>query len=382
MLEYGLKGEKKMNYILIAIILIGIIYNIIQFVKGKKEQSFIGMMFATGLTILNQASGDWQDTMVKIIAIICKRTDINQFTGEFNIYYFFFGAILMIIAIIFKFNSKRKVCVLNINGYMKQRIEPYLKNRKDIINDFRERDLNFVNIYKKIFCNRLDEESYECILEQIEEQVNAFKNETIELKRGYTGIAPIPFIMYAGTFFDREKIDEYYEFDKIDAKDYYKLDNSKTKKYPKLKLKNKLEELDVNKGNLVLAISITKKISDSQLKQFDNECNIVKFEVDKPYDNTIKYKKQLNEYVNTIFDTIEEISQKLDHIKTINIVCSSQSCLALEIGRRSVDSTRIPQIVSYQFENQSDIKYPWGVVINGKNKGKLIKVEDVKKINV
>lgn len=188
--------------------------------------------------------------------------------------------------------------------------------------------------------------------------------------------------MYAGTFLEREKIDEYYEFDKMDSKDYYKLENKKTKRYPKLKLKTKLDELDTNKSNLVISIATTKKITDGQLEQFVNECNIVKFEVDSPYDNTIKYKSQFNEYVNIIFDTIEEISQKLNHIKTINIVCSSQSCLALEIGKRSVDTTRIPQIVSYQFENQSNIKYPWGIVINGKNKGNLIKAEEVKEINV
>lgn len=370
-----------MNYIFIGIILLGIIYILVKFIKGKKEQSFIAVVFTAGIAILNQASGNWQDTLVKIIAIICKRTDINGLTEEFNLYYFFFGAILIMVAIILNFYSRKKVCVLNINGYLNQKIEPYLKKNKDFRSDFREREINFINIYNK-FRNKLDTEDCECILEKIEEEVKAFKNETIELKRGYTGIAPIPFIMYAGTFLEREKIDEYYEFDKMESKDYYKLENKKTKRYPKLKLKTKLDELDTNKSNLVISIATTKKITDGQLEQFVNECNIVKFEVDSPYDNTIKYKKQLNEYINIIFDTIEEISQKLNHIKTINIVCSSQSCLALEIGKRSVDTTRIPQIVSYQFENQSDIKYPWGIVINGKNKGNLIKSEEVKEINV
>ena len=381
MLEYGLKGEKQMNYIFVGIILLGIIYILVKFIKGKKEQGFIAMIFTTGVAILNQASGNWQDTLVKIIAIIWQRTDINELTEEFNLYYFFFGAFLIITAIILNLCSRKKVCVLNINGYLNQKIEPYLKKDKNFRNDFREREINFINIYNK-FRNKLDREDCECILEKIEEEVKAFKNETIELKRGYTGIAPIPFIMYAGTFLEREKIDEYYEFDKTDSNDYYKLENKKTKSYPKLNLKTKLEDLDTNKNNLVIAISTTKKITDGQLEQFADECNIIKLEVDSPYDNTIKYKKQLNEYVNIIFDTIEEISQKLNHIKTINIVCSSQSCLALEIGKRSVDTTRIPQIVSYQFENQSDIKYPWGIVINGRNKGNLINVEDVKKINV
>lgn len=371
-----------MNFILIAIVICGTIYVGFKFINGKKNESFVGTVFTAGASFISIASGDWQDTLVKIVAIINNRNDINELVEDFNLYYFFFGVFLTIVAIILNCYSKRKVCVLNINGYMRQRIETYFKKKKDVINDFREREINFVNIYKKIFCNKFDKESCECILEQIEEQVNAFKNETIEGKRGYTGIAPIPFIMYAGTFLEREEIDEYYEFDKIDKKDYYKLEHKKNKKYPKLNLKTKLEEIDVNKSNLVIAVSITRNITDTQLKQFDEECNIIKLEVDKPYDNTIRYKEQLNEYVNSIFDIIEKISQKLNNIKTVNIVCSSQSCLALELGKRSVDSTRIPEIISYQFENQSDIKYPWGIVINGKNKGKLIKVEDVKEANV
>ena len=138
----------------------------------------------------------------------------------------------------------------------------------------------------------------------------------------------------------------------------------------------------MNKSNFVIAISITRNITDTQLKQFEEKFNIIKLEVDEPYDNKIRYKEQLNEYVNSIFDLIEKTSQMFNNIKSINVICSSQSCLALEMGKRSVDTTRIPEIISYQFENQSDIKYPWGIVINGKNKGKLIKVEDVKEVNV
>ena len=212
-----------MNYLLIAIIICGVLYIGFKFINGQKNESFVGTIFTAGGSFISLASGNWQDTLVKIVAIINNRNDINELVENFNLYYFFFGAFLIIVAIILRLYSKRKVCVLNINGYMRQKIEPYFKKKKDMINDFREREINFVNIYKKIFCNRLDRESCECILEEIEEQVNAFKNETIESKRGYTGIAPIPFIMYAGTFLGREEIDDYYEFDKIDTKDYYKL---------------------------------------------------------------------------------------------------------------------------------------------------------------
>ena len=189
--------------------------------------------------------------------------------------------------------------------------------------------------------------------------------------------------MYAGTFLDRVTINEYFEYDKIDSKDYYVLKNKKIKNYPKLELKTELDKLDKKKTNVVLAISITQKITDEQLKQFYEDCNIIKLEINNPHDNTIKYKPQLNQYVNTIFDVIEEISRTIPNIKIINIVCSCQSCLALEVGKRSIDSTRIPQIISYQFENQNtNIKYPWGIVINGDAKGKLIKVKEVAKNDV
>lgn len=226
-----------MNYILVAIIICGALYIGFKFINGKKEQSFLGTVFTAGLSLISLASGNWQDTILKIVAIINNRNDINELVEDFNLFYFFFGAFLIIVAIILYFYSKRKIYVLNINGYMRQRIEPYLKKKKDIINDFREREINFVNIYNKIFCNRLDKESCECILAEIEEQVNAFKNETIERKRGYTGIAPIPFIMYAGTLLERGEINYYYEFDKIDTNDYYKLEHKKNKKYSKLNLK-------------------------------------------------------------------------------------------------------------------------------------------------
>lgn len=372
-----------MNYFFVAIIItvIGILLFIFKYIKGKTEQSFISIIFTAGLTMVSLSSENWQDTLVKIVAIINHRNDIDKIIS-FNKYYFFFGIFFMLIAIGLYFYSKRKVCVLNINGYVRKKIEPYLKNKKDFRNDFREREINFVSIYNNIFCNKFDNDSFECILEEIREQVNAFKNETIEGKKGYTGIAPIPFIMYAGSFLEREKIDDYYEFDKIDSKDYYRLSDKKNKKYPKLDLQLQDENIDVNQKELVLVISITKKITDEQIKQFKNKGNVARLEIENPKDNAIKNKKQLSEYVNTIFDTIESLGQKINNIERVHVICSSQSCLALEIGKRSVDITRIPEIVSYQFENQSEVKYPWGIVINGKNKGMLIKTLGEREQNV
>ena len=40
------------------------------------------------------------------------------------------------------------------------------------------------------------------------------------------------------------------------------------------------------------------------------------------------------------------------------------------MGKRSIDDTRLPQMIIYQFEAQNEVKYPWGIKINGREKGK------------
>ena len=104
-----------MNIILIAIVICGTIYVGFKFINGKKNESFVGTVFTAGASFISLASGDWQDTLVKIVAIINNRNDINEIVEDFNLYYFFFGAFLIIVAIILNCYSKRKVCVLNIN---------------------------------------------------------------------------------------------------------------------------------------------------------------------------------------------------------------------------------------------------------------------------
>ena len=177
-------------------------------------------------------------------------------------------------------------------------------------------------------------------------------------------------------FLDRVKIDEYYEFDKIDTKNYYTLkDKSIMNKYPELKDCTNPNEFDESKNEVVVAVSLTRQITKTQLIQFIDSSNVIKFEVDNPDDNVITYKQQLNEYVNLIINKFEQLIRDYPNTMKIHFVYSGQSCLAFEIGKRCVDSTRIPQIISYQFENQNQIKYPWGIVMNGSHKGDLIRIE-------
>lgn len=256
------------------------------------------------------------------------------------------------------------------------RVETYIPTIKVQNSVFKEREIDFINIYQHLFSVKKDIDSFECIKAEIRDKVRAFRNETSKITKGYTGIAPIPFIMYAGTFLNRVKIDEYYEYDKIKTKTYYTLKNKTIlNKYPELKDCTNLNNFDENKSEIVVAVSLTSQITDSQLNQFIDKANIIKIEVDNPDDNIIKYKQQLDDYVNFIMDKFEQLTRDYPNTTKIHFVYSGQSCLAFEIGKRCVDSTRIPQVISYQFENQNQIKYPWGIVINGSYKGDLVRNE-------
>lgn len=359
--------------ILSLIIIVGIIVTVYKFIKNKKEDSFSSLLFTSGLGLVTAASSNNIDKALVALGVAKNYENASKLGGDFNIYYFCLGTFLIVISIVMFWGARNKLCILNINAYSHKKIESYLKHIKVSNYDFREREIDFVNIYNEIFSKRHDDESFECIKKELQEKVEAFKNETTDIKRGYTGIAPIPFIMYAGTYLERVIINKYYEFDKVKTQNYYVLSGKEDKSSSELKLKTNLDTLDMSKVEVVISISLTQPIVSAQLTQFV-AANIVEFSVDNCGDNIIRSVPQLESYTNLIFATIEEIGRRIPNLEKIHLVYSGQSCLALEMGKRCVDSTRIPQIISYQFETQGSVKYPWGIIINGQEKGKLIKV--------
>lgn len=365
-----------MNIIVISgLIIIALVSGIIiinQIKNYKKQESFVTMVFSTGISLVFTSSSDCIDKMLVGVGVVTKYENAIELGGDFNWAYFILGCILIFIGIIMFCFNKRKLYVLNINAYTSKRLENYISKLKTDNSDFREREIDFIQIYKRIFSKELDETSYECIKSEIEEKVTSFRSETANIKRGYTGIAPIPFVMYAGTFLDRVKIDNFYEFDKIESNNYYVLSLKKNKKFPELKLKTNITELDRSKNKVLLVISLTKEIENNVLNQFKLDFNIVRLSIDNPKDNAIRTVRQLENYTNFIFEKIEDIKCEIPNVE-LSIVYSGQSCLALEIGKRCFDSTRIPKIICYHYEYQNTIKYPWGIIMNGSEKGKLIK---------
>jgi hypothetical protein len=282
------------------------------------------------------------------------------------------GIVVFIIGLTMQYYSRHRLYILNINGYYEIQIENHMKDLGLSRFEFKEKEINFIKMYN----NGINEQRASDIVDEISHRVANFKNESLDVKRGYTGIAPVPFIMLAGTIFTRDSIQEFYEFDK--KKDhYYKLTSInrniknlfRKKIYPSLKLKTNIGNIDENAKEVVIAVSVTASIQPSALTQFS--APFVNLSIDSPHDNVIIYKEQLQDYRCKVYDTILEIQKKMPDLKRIHLLYCGQSCLAFEIGEM-VDDRRMIEIVSYHFNMQSSVKYPWGLVVNGESKGHLI----------
>lgn len=200
------------------------------------------------------------------------------------------------------------------------------------------------------------------ILKDIELQMNRFNREKGK-KRCFTGMAPIPFIIYAGTKHEGNDIKHYIEFDKSTQK-YVKLNNVKS--YPQLIVPK--TDCSSSVSEIVVSVSTTARITEADTKQFN--LPILNITLDKPKDNAIFSKKQLNDYVNRTVTAISELCKNND-ITTIHLLLATQPCFAYALGKSFITmQNRIPQIISYHYIAPS---YSVGIIVNGKSRGNIVR---------
>lgn len=120
---------------------------------------------------------------------------------------------------------------------------------------------------------------------------------------------------------------------------------------------------------LVIAISLTTQISDTDMVQFT--CPQINLALKTPKDYTIKYIDQLNQYAFTIYNLLNEAQTTFPNLKKIHLVYSGQSCLAFEVGKR-IEDRRWAEIINYHYERTTIKKYPWGIIINGTKAGQFV----------
>ncbi|WP_214784866.1 SAVED domain-containing protein [Exiguobacterium sp. S3] len=362
-------GSFIVNSIIVIVFIVGMVFTIKFFFANKKEQSISTVLITSGLSLTVSSFGNTWTNINRLFATIIlsgspnDAIEINSAFSQTQWVQLIVGIVLMVAGGYLLYFAKNKLFILNINAYYDKRIE---SNNKDIglsTFEFKEREIDLVRNYKNgITANTIKE-----VVEIIEEKTRSFRLESKGFKRGYTGIAPIPFVMLTGTYLQREKINEYFEFDRIQTEEFYKLKNRK--KYPALQIDKSLNEINANAEEFVIAVSLTKRITQEQMKQFKN-AEKVELYLKNPKDNAIRHKTQLFEYAQKIGEIIEEISASTS-CKKVHLLISSQSSLALEIGKR-IDNQRMAEITCYFFDIKQDTNYPWGIIMNGENKGEFI----------
>ncbi|HFE9702530.1 TPA: SAVED domain-containing protein [Clostridium perfringens] len=339
--------------------------------NSDKEKNLSTLFISSGIGLVLSSFASLTD---KIIDIINYLIGSNHIVSDNNYGSMTCGFILIAIGIYYNKNIRDRFFVLNFLSKDRRMISD-INVVKDLkLSDFklREHSIDIVRMFQD--GSNITKKSSDYIVDEIEEKANCFVNQSKEFERAFTGMGAIPYSILLGTYLSSTEINEYFEYDGHKKK-YYALKDKKTFKKDDFQKLDKID-LEINKKSIdvVVALSISYPVTDVALTQFDGK-DIIKIGVTTPKDNIIRSKEQLSNYVTEIVKTLEALKEDYSKLETVHLVGAIPSCLSIELGRRiSLRRNRLVRIISYQYISSSVPKYVWGIVVNGKDKGSLIKV--------
>ncbi len=363
------------SYLELLVILVFLVVFVIDKFARKKESTSDIILSLAVLYI----SKPFFDTQAVLLNWIQKRLDMTA--AESNLPDFicvFIGFILLILGIWLRKKERQvkiKLPVLNMLGMQYQ---AYVSQRgcenKLSKNEFDEKVIDFRILFDKT--GQISEGDNKKICEMIKNECSSFVSFTSNSECAYfTGMSPIPYEVYAGTFLNGSNVNEYLEFDSKNSKKFYKLEKtSATQKElisPNPFHINETENI-IESTELNLSIEVTSKISSGDLDQFQSLSSL-KIGLQQNKDNLIREIEQLNSLKNRISRLMEEYGKK--GINRIHITAAIPSCLAVEIGKEIVQlGNRLPEVIVYHYVRTSEKKYPFGLIVNGSRKGELYHV--------
>lgn len=349
-----------MNYTLIVLVGMILFFFVAECI-GKffnPDSSMSAGVIAAGVELIIASFPSILDNMVGLLSFSLTGQLSNDDVNKWSLTT---GIVLIIFGLYICKYMRDRFYVLNMFGLYSQREISEKKNIKNLkLDDFkvRERIIDFVNVFKM----GVNEDKNKIIVDKISDECNKFKERSKEFTIGFTGTAPIPYTILAGTYLTDCNIKKYFEWNREEER--FKVLLSRKKKYEFKSLK--IQEPDNKKANslsVIVAISTTKRIQMEQLRDFDNQ-DVIEIYLDDCKDNNIICVKQLQEYRKTILDELEKLGRDYHDLKQINLVASIPSCLSVEIGRMvAQNNNRIKKIVAYHFESQREKLYPFGIVI-------------------
>ena len=286
------------------------------------------------------------------------------------------GFMLILIGIVVVSKLRKRIYILNLFGINKKEISERNTLKQLKLQDYRvkEQIINIIPIFEDGLS--IDENLNKFITVLIQDGAISFHTRIGEDCGCFTGMAPIPYTIFAGTFLGSANLNRFFEYNRNSEDGYYELRKSKKlfeKKWPKLHEIETSAQGDTNISEVALAISVTHEISTEDLVQF-NDMPVVRLGLEDPQDNIIRNKEQLLEYKKVIHDYLDKIlRQRYPKIKKVHLVASIPSCLSIEIGRLiGMGKNRMPDIIAYHYIVSKEPRYLFGIYVSGNQKGSLI----------
>lgn len=349
---------------IVALIFFGIIIKKIwDAFFSNDEETIADKLIGGGITMLLATIPSSIDSLLQFLYDLLKVQKSANDDGLSLWWFVGLGLFLLILGVIMKFReASANYVILNMPGTIHHTKEDGMLKALNI-NNCDEIEISTANCQAEM--QKLSQASANVILKDIQSQMERFNRQS-HSKRCFTGMAPIPFIIYAGTKHTGNDIRYYLEFDKA-TQQYTKLNNEK--KYPKLKR----PELTTNTPNeIVVAVSTTALINEMNTSQFNMP--VFRLSIEAPKDNAIFSKRQLDEYVNETVTFISEVCKKNSNVVRVNLLLATQACFAYALGKALVlMQNRVPQIVSYHYIAPS---YKIGLIINGVTAGQIVKTQN------
>ena len=363
------------NVIIIVVIVGFVLLAVFQLLFEKTDKNIGRSIISLGTALVLSAIPSALELYTSLFSSVLKiNVPILNNSESFTIICILLGILLIVFGCFVFYKIHNPVHILNMVGSSKREINNSENEKKLHIAEYKIKE-QVVDIMP-IFGNgeKIDKRTNGIIVKQIEEDIKRFANRTAGKSSCFTGMAPIPYTILAGTYLSSANITRYFEYDRHNKESYYELSREKARrniKWPSLKEIGSI--LETNDEDVILSISVSQKILEDDLKRFENT-PVVVLSVPHPNDNLIQYREQLIEYRNVIYNYIEGvIKQKYKNVKRIHIVAAIPACLSLEIGKMiGAGENRIPQVVAYHYNSSTDNKYAFGVYLSGANKGKLI----------
>lgn len=370
-----------MEIVLICLVALVSLVMGIRLFLAQNDNEISKAMWQTGLSLVGIQWCSWEGIVLLLIkqffnVEVPENSDSNVLLIT--------GIILIFLGVIVHIKLRERLYVLNMLGIQKKEINNEQAKKELNIADYqlKEQVLDIMPVFED--GTRVDKRSNSYITEQIREDVKKFAVKSKEFGGAFTGMAPIPYTIFAGTFLGEADVNRYFEFNRNDGEKYYELKKSKLEYFKGIFQKRQLkpwdaleytiQEKDESVKEIILSISITHNIEDSDLKQFQG-LKVVRMKVPTPKDNLIEFYEQLNEYKKTIHECLDvKLREWFPNLEKVHLVASVPSCVSIEIGKIiGMGRNRVMDIIVYHYIYSSSNRYPFGIYVSGNKKGTLVK---------